>query len=61
MNEKRFISEETEKKGLTKEARIIVDTQTGVQYLFVVDGYAGGLTLLVDRDGKPLLKQNDQK
>lgn len=34
---------------------ILLDTATGVQYLFVQDGYAGGLTPLLDRDGKPLV------
>lgn len=39
--------------------RIITDTETGVQYLYVCDrrwGYGGmgGLTVLVDADGKPL-------
>lgn len=35
--------------------RIIVDKETGVQYLFAYDGYAGGMTVLLGRDGKPLL------
>ncbi|MCI8697860.1 MAG: hypothetical protein HFF29_01950 [Oscillospiraceae bacterium] len=30
------------------------DTSTGVQYLFVHSGYAGGLCPLLDKDGKPL-------
>lgn len=39
---------------------VITDTVTGVQYLFVTDwswsdGLAGGLTVLVDADGKPLV------
>jgi hypothetical protein len=33
---------------------ILVDTETGVEYLWKRHGYAGGLTVLVDRDGKPL-------
>ena len=45
----------TEKKGAVEGTKIIVDTQTGVQYLMAFSGYAGGLTVLVDRDGKPLL------
>lgn len=36
--------------------KVIVDKETGVQYLFHNDGYAGGLTLLVDKDGKPIIK-----
>lgn len=40
--------------------KIIVDKETGVQYLFGHDGYAGGLTLLVDKDGKPIIKEADE-
>lgn len=36
---------------------IYVDKQTKVQYLFVKRQNAGGLTILVDEDGKPLLWQ----
>ncbi|WP_288219940.1 DUF6440 family protein [uncultured Adlercreutzia sp.] len=37
-------------------ARIITDNETGVQYLFVSDGDGqGGLTVLVDADGRPLI------
>ena len=34
---------------------ILVDRQTGVNYLFVASGYAGGLTPLLDREGKPVV------
>ena len=34
---------------------IYVDRQTGVNYLFTQSGYAGGLCVLVDRDGKPIV------
>lgn len=44
-----------EGNGLTGPARtILLDTATGVQYLFVQDGYAGGLCPLLDREGKPI-------
>ena len=36
---------------------IIVDTETGVEYLWEHHGYAGGLTLLVDYNGKPLIAE----
>lgn len=36
---------------------IVVDEQTGVQYLFSAIGYSGGMTVLVDKDGKPLLAE----
>ena len=44
--------------GISKRTRIITDTKTGVQYLFAYEGYAGGLTVLVDKEGKPLLDKN---
>lgn len=34
---------------------IFVDTETNVMYLFEEIGYSGGLTVMVDKDGKPLL------
>ena len=36
-------------------SEIWVDTQTGVLYLYHAVGNSGGLTLLVDAEGKPLL------
>ena len=53
--ENRFEVILTEGNGLTSPTRkILRDTVTGVQYLFVQDGYAGGLTPLLDKDGKPV-------
>lgn len=40
---------------LTGVKTVLVDTQTGVNYLWVSSGYAGGLTPLLDRDGKPIV------
>ena len=37
------------------EARVIVDKKTGVNYLWVCSGYAGGLTVLLNRDGSPVV------
>ena len=34
---------------------IIVDKKTGVNYLFAESGYAGGLTVLLNRDGSPVV------
>ena len=36
---------------------VITDNETGVQYLYVSRGYGGGLTVLVDETGKPLVKK----
>lgn len=32
-----------------------VDTETGVNYLYHASGYGGGLTVLLDKDGKPVI------
>ena len=55
---KRFVWVEPE--GFIKGTSIIVDTQTGVNYLFVwaQAGYAGGLTPLIDENGKPVVTKN---
>lgn len=43
----RFIVEEAETKGARVDYIVIItDTETGVQYMFVKDGYGGGLTVL---------------
>ena len=34
---------------------IWVDKETGVNYLFQANGYAGGLTPLLNRDGTPVI------
>ncbi len=34
---------------------IWMDKETGVNYVFHVNGYAGGMTPLLDRDGKPII------
>ena len=44
-----------EESGFTSSKRIYVDTLTGVNYLFVSEGYAGGLTPLLGPDGKPVV------
>lgn len=49
----RFIK--TENKGVLTNTEVWVDRETGVNYLFHQNGYAGGLTVLVGRDGKPIV------
>lgn len=34
---------------------IWVDKETGVNYVYRQSGYSGGLTVLVDADGKPVV------
>ena len=50
--EERFVKVYSENLG---SEYILVDKKTGVNYLFVQSGYAGGLTPLLDRDGKPII------
>ena len=50
--EKRFIKTYSQDLGATA---IYVDKNTGVNYLFVQTGYAGGLTPLLNRDGTPVI------
>lgn len=51
--EKRFIVY-TEGMGLG-QVKILMDRCTGVHYLYFSDGSAGGLTPLLDKDGKPVV------
>lgn len=50
--EERFVKVYSENMGTEF---IVVDKLTGVNYLFVQSGYAGGLTPLLDRSGKPIV------
>lgn len=53
MDEKRFVK--TYKQGIADITEIWVDRKTGVNYVFHASGYAGGLTPLLDREGKPVV------
>ena len=44
-----------EGSGIITSSEVWVDTQTGVQYLYHASGNSGGLTVLVDAEGRPLL------
>lgn len=56
--EKRFIKTYSQGMGSTE---IWVDKETGVNYLFYSSGYAGGLTVLLDKDGKPVITPVEEK
>ena len=52
----RFICTEISGGGFdATQSRVLVDRKTGVNYLFTAAGYAGGLTVLVDAEGKPII------
>lgn len=42
-------------QGKLDAIMILVDRKTGVNYMFNKVGYAGGLTPLLDKDGKPVI------
>ena len=61
MNKDRFDINERENMGIFTEATVIVDKETGVNYLFVHRGYGGGLTPLLDAEGKPIITKDGYK
>lgn len=42
-------------QGTLNVTEIWVDKETGVNYLFHINGQAGGLTPLLDKEGKPVI------
>ena len=48
----RFIKVYKQDMGSTE---IWVDKETGGNYLYHQSGYSGGLTVLLDKDGKPIV------
>ncbi|MDE6975086.1 MAG: xylan 1,4-beta-xylosidase [Lachnospiraceae bacterium] len=42
-------------QGAIDVMQILVDTETGVNYVFRKVGNAGGITVLLDKDGKPVI------
>lgn len=47
-------------QGKMSSTEIWVDKETGVNYLYHACGYSGGLTPLLDRDGKPIVTPIEQ-
>ena len=53
-DDKRFVK--TYNQGFwDRTMEIWVDKKTGVNYLVTQSGYAGGMTVLVDAQGKPIV------
>ena len=61
MSKDRFDIKERENVGILTEASVIIDKETGVNYLFVHRGYGGGLTPLLDAEGKPIITKDGYK
>ena len=57
--QKRF--EKIYTQGAINGMEIWVDRETGVNYLFSYNGYAGGLTVLLDRNGNPVISPLQRK
>ncbi len=56
----RFEIIQSEGNSLTSLNRqVLLDKATGVQYLFIQSGYAGGLCPLLDKDGRPVSWNNE--
>ncbi|WDV47957.1 DUF6440 family protein [Clostridiaceae bacterium M8S5] len=53
--------ETTYQQGTVNTKNIIVDKETGINYLFVTSSYCGGLTPLLDENGKPIITLINEK
>ncbi len=45
------------KDGGFSGCKVMIDRETGVNYLLSWEGYAGGLTTLLDKNGNPVISQ----
>ncbi len=59
MSNERFV--ESYSQGATNVRKVIVDKETGVNYLLASSNLTGGcgLTVLMDKDGKPVVTPID--
>lgn len=58
MSKKRFV--ESYSQGSFSGYKIIIDSETGVNYLLTLSSYGcGGMTVLVDKEGKPIVTPID--
>lgn len=53
--DRRFKVIHKEGNSLGHVMEILVDKETGIHYLFAQSGYAGGLTMLLDSQGRPVI------
>ena len=51
----RFIEKQTQTNPLGNQFIVIEDTDTGINYLWMKNGTAGGITPLLDKEGKPVI------
>ena len=48
-------------QGSLSGVEILVDKETGVNYVFSYNGNAGGMTVLLDKFGKPVITPIENK
>ena len=54
--ERRFVKVYSDNGGLSNpQTMILVDRETGVNYLYIGNGYGGGVTPLLKPDGTPVI------
>jgi len=58
---KRDRFEKVYSQGAMTGTEIWVDKETGVNYLYHFSGYSGGMTVLLDKDGKPVITPIEKK
>ena len=51
----RFIKVYSQNSLFGPSERILVDVETGVNYLFCTEGFGCGLTVMLNADGKPVV------
>lgn len=56
-NDKRFVK--IYSQGQMEGFQIWIDRNTGVNYLFQFLGYSGGITPLLDENGKPVISSKE--
>ena len=55
INNKKFFVKTHSNASILNTTEVWVDRETGVNYLYLYGGNAGGPTVLVDREGKPII------
>ena len=53
--EKRFLVTYTQNSFTGPYFQILVDKETGVNYIYAASGYSGGITPLLNSDGTPVI------
>lgn len=56
----RFIISYVNNNDFSTKTMILVDKYTGVNYLFAKQGECGGLSVMLDANGNPIVTPSDQ-